>query len=179
VPVAQEDEAQRVNPEVRSRRMADWGRRTMRWIAGAAMMLSLASPRLGAQGSGVLGDWRDPTGSVIHIGACGAEVCLWITFLSPAAPSTTDIHNPDPGERGRTLCGLKIGSGFTLRDPDRAAGGTLYDPKTGKTYRGGMTAAGSKLELRGYVGIPLFGESQTWTRTTEPQKPCAGAGQER
>ncbi len=124
-----------------------------------------------------MGDWRDPSGSVIRIGPCGAEVCLWITALSPTAPATTDIHNPEPSERNRALCGLKIGSGFTLHGADHAAGGTLYDPKTGKTYRGGMTAAGPKLELRGYVGIPLFGESQTWMRTTEPVKTCTGAGQ--
>lgn len=153
-------------------------RRARRWMASTGMLLALASLPLEAQNAGVMGEWRDPTGSVIHIGSCGAEICLWISFLSPSAPSTSDIHNPDESERSRALCGLKIGSGFTLHGSDRATGGTLYDPKTGKTYRGGMTSEGSKLELRGYVGIPLFGESQTWTRTTEPQKACAGAGQQ-
>jgi len=133
--------------------------------------------------SGVLGDWQDPTGSVIRIGSCGNRVCLWLIRLNPSAPATTDIHNPDPGLRPRALCGLMIGSGFALRDPDHASGGTLYDPKTGKTYHGSITAAGTvktaagkagnaKLELRGYVGIPLFGASQTWTRPAAPVVPC-------
>lgn len=182
MPFAQEDERQSVNAEMAlirtNGRFAFW-RGTMRSLACAGLLLCLASLRLRAQSSGVMGDWRDPTGSVIHIGPCGAEVCLWITFLNPTAPSPNDIHNPDSGQRGRALCGLKIGSGFTLRGPDRAAGGTLYDPKTGKTYRGGMTAVGTKLELRGYAGIPLFGQSQTWTRSPEPQKACLGAGQEK
>jgi uncharacterized protein (DUF2147 family) len=150
-----------------------------RQAAVAGTLLLLAFLHAGAQTSGVMGDWRDPTGSVIRIGACGPQVCLWIIALSPTAPAATDIHNPQPSERNRALCGLKIGSGFTLRDADHVAGGTLYDPKTGKTYRGGMTAAGAKLQLRGYVGIPLFGQSQTWTRTPEPAKPCAGAEPQR
>jgi uncharacterized protein (DUF2147 family) len=143
----------------------------------AGTLLLLAALALAAQPAGVMGDWRDPTGSIIRIAPCGAQACLWIVSLSPTAPAPTDIHNPQPGERGRALCGLEIGSAFTLRDPDHAAGGTLYDPKTGKTYHGTITAAeaGSKLELRGYVGIPLFGESQTWTRAAATVKPCAGA----
>jgi uncharacterized protein (DUF2147 family) len=155
--------------------------------AGVALFATLA---LGAQpsgtisggDSGVLGDWQDPTGAVIHIGRCGAQVCLWLVALSPSAPATTDIHNPDPALRSGALCGLKIGAGFNLRDPGHAFGGSLYDPKTGKTYHGTMniegnaaaTVEGTKLDLRGYVGIPLFGESQTWTRPTAPTKPCAG-----
>jgi uncharacterized protein (DUF2147 family) len=27
-----------------------------------------------------------------------------------------------------------------------------------------VTDGGRKLELRGYIGIPLFGRTQTWTR---------------
>jgi uncharacterized protein (DUF2147 family) len=141
----------------------------------AGVVLALSCSHLGAQASGVVGDWREPTGSVIRIGPCGAQVCLWIIAVSPQAPAVTDIHNPQPSERGHALCGLKIGSGFTLHDVDHAGGGTLYDPKSGKTFRGAMTAAGSVLELRGYIGIPIFGQSQTWTRITEPVKACAGA----
>ncbi|HEY1646781.1 MAG TPA: DUF2147 domain-containing protein [Terracidiphilus sp.] len=153
----------------------------MKWNAVWLLaLLSLARCTAAAQSSGVEGDWRDPTGSIIRIAPCGPHVCLWLVSLSPHAPSTTDVHNPEPGQRSRALCELEIGSGFTLRDPDHAAGGTLYDPKSGKTYHGAMTvertAEGSKLELRGYVGIPLFGASQTWTRVTEPVHACAVAG---
>ncbi len=148
----------------------------MNWRTFAAgVLLLLPAVVLWPQDNGVLGNWQDPSGSVIRISPCGAQVCLWITLVSPKAPAATDIHNPQPSERGRALCGLKIGSGFTLRDSNHAAGGTLYDPKTGKTYHGTMSAEGSKLELRGYVGIPLFGESQTWTRTIEPAGHCAAA----
>lgn len=141
-----------------------------------AWLAPLAAQPAGAR-SGVMGDWQDPTGSVIRIGACGSQICLWLIKLSPSAPATTDIHNPDPSLRHRVLCGLKIGSSFTLNGPSQASDGTLYDPKTGKTYHGKMTAEGTssrpELELRGYVGIPLFGESQTWIRPDAPITPCA------
>jgi uncharacterized protein (DUF2147 family) len=135
-------------------------------------MLLFAPAVLAAQSGSVLGDWSDPTGSILHIDRCRAGLCLWIVALGPTAPSTSDIHNPNPGDRGRALCGLKIGSGFTLRDPAHASGGTLYDPKTGKTYHGMMTVEGTNLDLRGYVGISLFGRSETWTRPAKPFQAC-------
>jgi len=138
----------------------------------AIALLLFASLAISAQPGGVLGNWRDPDGSVIQIDRCGAYVCLWITSLSPTAPTDKDIHNPDPAWQGKALCGLKIGSGFSLRDQDHAAGGTLYDPKSGKTYHGMMTAEGARLVLRGYVGISLFGRSETWTRPAAPVRGC-------
>jgi|HubBroStandDraft_5_1064220.scaffolds.fasta_scaffold64002_2 uncharacterized protein (DUF2147 family) len=141
-------------------------------VCAVLACLLLAPAWLVAQPGSVLGNWSEPTGSVIHIDHCGTEICLWLVALGPSAPSTADIHNPDPGERSRALCGLKIGSGFTLRDPGHASGGMLYDPKTGKTYHGMMTAEAANLELRGYVGISLFGRSETWTRPVKPVQAC-------
>jgi len=139
----------------------------------AAIAFALLAARiLTAQAGGVVGDWQDPTGSILHIDRCGNDVCLWIVALGPTAPSPFDIHNPESSQRGRALCGLEIGSGFWLRDPDHATGGTLYDPKTGKTYHGNMTAKGAKLNLRGYVGIPLFGATETWSRHSGAAGPC-------
>lgn len=130
---------------------------------------------LHAQDQGVLGFWREPTGSVIHIDRCGphgdTSICAALVFVRPNAPSRVDIHNPDPALHTRTLCGLRIGQGFHLASTTKAEGGTLYDPKSGKTYRGAMTSTGDQLNLRGYVGIPLFGRSETWTRTT-PVETC-------
>jgi len=142
------------------------------WIAAGTLCLWLMPVALAAQAASILGAWQEPTGSVIRIDRCGADVCLWIAALGPTAPSTVDIHNPDPRERGRALCGLEIGSGFSLRDPAHASGGSLYDPKTGKTYRGAMSSESGSLELRGYVGIPLFGRSETWKRPAKPVQPC-------
>ena len=46
--------------------------------------------------------------------------------------------------------------------------GTLksIDPETGKIYSASMHLSpdGTKLNVRGYLGLPIFGRSQTWTR---------------
>lgn len=45
-------------------------------------------------------------------------------------------------------------------------GGNILDPKNGKTYHSlvRVAANGQKLNVRGYIGMPLFGRSQTWVR---------------
>jgi len=52
------------------------------------------------------------------------------------------------------------------KDGDHYSGGEILDPKTGTIYRARMrlTEGGRKLEVRGYVGLSLFGRSQTWLR---------------
>lgn len=137
----------------------------------AAIFILTCAPLLRAQSPGVLGYWKTPAGSTIRIDRCGQNVCLWIAVLAPSV-SRTDIHNPDPALHNRALCGLEIGSGFSAGDANHASGGTLYDPKSGKTYHGQMTADGAQLHLRGYVGIPLFGASETWTRVDPPANAC-------
>ena len=126
-----------------------------------------------AQSTGIAGQWIEPTGSLIRVDHCGTQICMWVIGISQKAPSTLDIHNPDPAKRGRSLCGLQIGSSFVVRSQDEASGGTLYDPKTGKTYHGQLKLIGDRLELRGYVGLPLFGETQIWTRPAAPVKTCS------
>ncbi len=42
--------------------------------------------------------------------------------------------------------------------------GTILDPKNGKTYKLKGSLAGSKLNLRGYIGISALGRNQTWVR---------------
>jgi uncharacterized protein (DUF2147 family) len=48
-------------------------------------------------------------------------------------------------------------------------GGDILDPDTGTVYRCTfrMVEAGRKLVLRGFVGLTLFGRSQTWIREAE------------
>jgi uncharacterized protein (DUF2147 family) len=132
---------------------------------------ALASGGAYAQAATVMGYWRVPGGSVIRIAPCDHWLCVEIARLPAGKHRATDVHNPDPRLRNRPLCGLRIGEGFVEVDPQRARGGHLYDPKSGRTYSGQMRAAANLLHLRGYVGLPIFGRTETWTRASQPP-PC-------
>jgi uncharacterized protein (DUF2147 family) len=76
----------------------------------------------------------------------------------------TDKNNPDPALRSRPDLGLELLKDFTFDGDNVYSGGTVYDPKNGKTYSCKMTLDGNNLNIRGYIGISLFGRSVTWTR---------------
>jgi len=43
--------------------------------------------------------------------------------------------------------------------------GTVYNPQDGKTYAGSITVlSDNALRVRAYIGLPVFGRSQTWAR---------------
>ena len=54
------------------------------------------------------------------------------------------------------------------RDGDEFVGGKIIDPNLGKTYLCKMRIDEHKLVVRGYLGISLFGRSQTWVREPIP-----------
>jgi uncharacterized protein (DUF2147 family) len=145
-----------------------------RWIVlRTVLLLGLCGAgMLAAQTTGVLGTWTEPTGSAIEVYHCGAAICARLVAISPQASSRVDINNPDAKLQKIPLCGLVVGQGFHLSGPGQADGGHLYDPKSGKTYSGSMSSDGNQLELRGYVGIELFGRTETWTRARQGLQRC-------
>lgn len=144
-------------------------------LFGGALLLpvlSLPAQTAPTPTGGVQGDWREASGSVIRIAPCGDALCAKLVLVSAAAPVSVDGMNPDSSLRTRPLCGLLIGEGFRSSDPNKADDGKLYDPKTGKTYKGAMTSEGDTLLLRGYIGIAAFGRTAKWDRVKEPVEVC-------
>jgi uncharacterized protein (DUF2147 family) len=77
----------------------------------------------------------------------------------------TDRRNPDPKLRDRPVVGIQIMSDFIYSGGDLWKDGTIYDPENGKTYKGKITLKKTgELELRGFVGISMFGRTVIWTR---------------
>ena len=77
----------------------------------------------------------------------------------------TDIYNPDPKKRNHPIIGLVFISGFTKKSDTRSENGTVYDPKSGKTYSCFMELEGpDKIKVRGFLVIPLMGRNYFWTR---------------
>lgn len=132
-------------------------------LVTAAPLLSQLSP--------IVGKWQEPSGSIIGAEMCGEAICLRILTLGRTAPSAVDLHNPDPMLRGRSFCNLQIGSSFRSTG-SAATGGQLYDPKSGKTYRGTLALEGIDLKLRGYIGIPAFGRTEVWHRFIGDSAQC-------
>jgi uncharacterized protein (DUF2147 family) len=61
--------------------------------------------------------------------------------------------------------GMEIMNNFKLDEDKTWSNGEIYDPKSGKTYSGTITLKGENtLDLRGYVGFPIFGRTAVWTR---------------
>jgi len=53
-----------------------------------------------------------------------------------------------------------------MRDGDDYQGGDILDPDNGSVYRCRLKLenGGKKLKVRGFIGISLFGRTQTWER---------------
>lgn len=78
---------------------------------------------------------------------------------------TTDEKNPNPQLRNRPLKGLVILNNFVFNGKDTWTDGTIYDPREGKTYSCKISLKDNNtIEVRGYVGISLFGRTEVWTR---------------
>ncbi|MDA5133974.1 DUF2147 domain-containing protein [Psychrobacter sp. ANT_H3] len=72
-----------------------------------------------------------------------------------------------PGSlKNKPVEGLQILSGLKADGNNQWSDGKLVDPESGKTYSGKLTLSdnGQSLKLRGFVGTPVFGRSQTWQR---------------
>lgn len=59
---------------------------------------------------------------------------------------------------------MTVLSDFSYQD-GRWIGGRIFDPETMRTYDCRMWLEGSQvLVVRGYLGLPLFGREERWTR---------------
>jgi len=80
-------------------------------------------------------------------------------------PIRRDDKNPDPALRGRPLKGLAVLTGFEFDGENRWVNGKIYDPNSGNTYKATVTLVDNDtLKVRGYIGISLFGRTETWSR---------------
>jgi uncharacterized protein (DUF2147 family) len=69
--------------------------------------------------------------------------------------------------KDQPMLGLEIVRAVKKSDSDNLwDGGTILDAAEGKVYKVRMQPAdgGKKLEVRGYVGMPMLGRTQTWIR---------------
>ncbi|MFM8343964.1 MAG: DUF2147 domain-containing protein [Betaproteobacteria bacterium] len=73
----------------------------------------------------------------------------------------SDARKDQPVLGMTIITGVRAGSGNTLWE-----GGEILDPNNGKAYKVRIKPidGGKKLEVRGYIGAPMLGRTQTWIR---------------
>lgn len=140
-------------------------------VCGAGMVIgaALACAPLAVARSPA-GQWlTQDHGAVIAIAPCRDSLCGRIVGILdwPADGHVPiDVH-------GQPQCGLAIISGVHPGSAGRPAA-SITDPEDGRVYDAQLWVdAAGRLHLRGYIGLPLFGQTQVWTPYSGPMpKDC-------
>ena len=116
--------------------------------------------------------------AIVRIEPCGGDTCgrmVWVeNAIDGAGQPKRDLRNSDAAMRDRPICGLELVGGLDRADSGTWQDGWLYNPKDGATYSAEIRAVSpSELEVRGYLGVPMLGKSQIWTRVGDDRGGCS------
>lgn len=69
-------------------------------------------------------------------------------------------------KKGKPIVGMTIMTGLKKDGENAWNNGKILDPESGKVYsvKATLIEGGKKLEVRGYIGVSLFGRTQVWER---------------
>lgn len=86
-------------------------------------------------------------------------------YREPNEDQNPKCDKCEGARKDQPIVGMVILSGLK-KEGEEFNGGEIVDPKNGKVYKAKMhlTDAGKKLNVRGYVGMPMLGRSQVWVR---------------
>jgi uncharacterized protein (DUF2147 family) len=117
----------------------------------------------------ILGKWLTATGEAhVQIYKNGSKFSgklVWLNDpLDDNGKPMLDKENPKNELTKRPILGMVFLNDFVYKE-GVWEGGTIYDPKIGKTYSCKISAEGKdKINVRGFVGFSLLGRTETWTR---------------
>jgi uncharacterized protein (DUF2147 family) len=133
--------------------------------------LGLAAASALAQADSPVGLWKnidDKTGEakgLIRISESGGVFTGKIERILTKGQEDAKCEACEGALKDKPVAGMQI-----IADLKKGAqwyeGGTILDPNNGKVYKARMKLIddGKKLEVRGFVGAPLLGRTQTWIR---------------
>jgi uncharacterized protein (DUF2147 family) len=138
----------------------------------ATLLLGLA---LGAQAQTTpVGLWKtvdDETGkekSLVRITESGGVLTGKVEKLLDPARQDAKCDKCSDDRKDQPVLGMTLVKNVKQNPdhPERWDGGEILDPNKGKTYKVRITPVdgGKTLEVRGYIGAPLLGRTQTWSR---------------
>jgi uncharacterized protein (DUF2147 family) len=89
-------------------------------------------------------------------------------IVDPDAPKDAVCKDCSDERKDQPVLGMTILRGVKAKADDQQTfeGGDILDPNNGKVYRVRLKPVenGQKLEVRGYIGTPMLGRTQTWIR---------------
>ena len=144
----------------------------MRKHIGVGLALAVAASAAFAQAT-PHGLWRtvdDETGkekSLVRLVDNGGVLTGRIEKLLDPAKQDAKCDKCSDARKGQPVLGMTIVEGVRKNaDEPYWDGGSILDPNNGKTYKVRMTPkdGGKALDVRGYIGAPLLGRTQTWQR---------------
>lgn len=136
-------------------------RRLARFLPVVLAYLAMASMARAERAQEVVGHWltQDHEG-VVAIEPCGEGLCGRVVGMD--APFAAD-GRPVTDRQGRPQCGLGILQESIETQPGLWHG-VITNPNDGTDWRCEFWIVGDTLHLRGYVLVPLLGQTQVWTR---------------
>ena len=88
-------------------------------------------------------------------------------LLAPDANPDVKCDKCEDDRKDKPMVGMEIIRGVRKAEAENTwDGGTILDPVEGKVYKVRLQTVegGRKLEVRGYIGMPMLGRTQTWVR---------------
>ena len=89
-------------------------------------------------------------------------------IIDPDAPKDAVCKDCSDERKDKPVLGMTIIRNVSASADDKTSfeGGDILDPNNGKVYRVRLKLidGGGKLDVRGYIGTPMLGRTQTWTR---------------
>ena len=105
--------------------------------------------------------------SLVRLTEAGGVLTGKIEKLTDPAKQETVCDKCTDARKDQKVLGMTIVEGVKKNaDEPYWDGGTILDPNNGKVYKVRMKPVdgGRRLEVRGYIGMPLLGRTQTWIR---------------
>jgi uncharacterized protein (DUF2147 family) len=90
------------------------------------------------------------------------------TFPQPNETPLVNCNLCKDELKDKPIIGLKIMTGLKQEKPGYWAGGKILDPENGEYYRVRLsTEDGKKMDVRGYIGVPILGRTQVWYKAEQ------------
>jgi uncharacterized protein (DUF2147 family) len=90
------------------------------------------------------------------------------TFPAPGETPLVYCNLCKDDRKDKPLIGMKIMSDLKKDGAGTWSDGKILDPKNGETYKVKVaTEDGKKMDVRGYIGVPLLGRTQVWYKAEQ------------